>query len=731
MYRSAPIAKKKKRQPLHFVATCGFGLEELVAEEIAACGGQNITTGPGAVSWTGNLETGYRACLWSRFASRILLELARFEAPSTDDLYEQAGRILWDDHMGIRSTFAVHTTLVNSSLPHSQFASLRVKDAVVDQFRKRFGKRPDVDPSRPDIRINLYVQGTEASLSLDLSGESLHRRGYRTGGGEAPLKETLAAAIVRLSGWLERSDSEPVLLDPMCGSGTLLIEAALMLAKSAPGLQRKSFGFMSWNRHDPRLWERLVQEALDQEGRNMPASWPLFIGYDTDPVVVAAARKNVIAAGLRDVITIKQRPLARLRVPAPAGCLLTNPPYGERLSDKETVKYLYRCLERIFLEEFSGWSIALFTANPDLTGGIQDIVWRERFRLFNGPIRCQLMLGSAGKRPERPAHAWNPQPLPPGTPGEDFANRLIKNCTVLLPWARGNDITCFRLYDADMPEFNMAIDLYESWVHVQEYAAPPGVDQDKAAHRFELALQTIRSVLDVPRNRLFIKTRKKQKGTQQYQKKNEGGGLGTLYEVREGGARFLVNFTDYLDTGLFLDHRITRARLGALASGKTLLNLFAYTGSATVYAAMHGAISTTTVDISDTYLARADANLAINGFGGPTHQLVAADCMEWLEQCTDRFGVIFLDPPTFSNTRHRKQTFNVQQDHPALLRLAMQRLTKNGVLLFSTNFRKFRLDPELEQEFAFQEITAETLPLDFQRNNRIHRCWEVRHPPAP
>ena len=233
---------------------------------------------PGA----GNLETGYRACLWSRFASRILLELARFDAPDPDALYTHAGTILWDDHFTVESTFAVHTTLVNATLNHSQFASLRIKDAIVDQFRKRFGKRPDVDASAPDIRINLHVQGTDASLSLDLSGESLHRRGYRTGSGEAPLKETLAAAIVRLSGWLDRAESEPILLDPMCGGGTLLIEAALMLSNSAPGLLRKTFGFMAWNKHDPQLWERLVQEALDREsgafpnlGRNSSATMPI------------------------------------------------------------------------------------------------------------------------------------------------------------------------------------------------------------------------------------------------------------------------------------------------------------------------------------------------------------------------------------------------------------------------------------------------------------------------
>ena len=727
MLHAPTTARKKRKQPLRFTATCGFGLEPLVREEIATFGGEEIAVHPGAVTWSGNLETGYRACLWSRFASRILLGLAHFDASTTDALYTHAGNILWDNHFTWKSTFAVHTTLVNAALSHSQFASLRVKDAIVDQFRKRFGKRPNVDPLHPDLRFHLHVQGTEAVLSLDLSGDSLHRRGYRVDSCEAPLKETLAAAIIRLSGWLDRTDAEPVLIDPMCGSGTLLIEAALMLSDSAPGLLRKTFGFMAWNKHDPQLWDRLMQEAVDRESQGVPAVWPQFIGYDADPKVVAAAGKNVIAAGLREVIVIKQRQLARLHSPAPSGCLLTNPPYGERLSEKETVKYLYRCLGRIFRDQFAGWTLSFFTANPDLAE-ITGVRWQERHRLFNGPIKCQLLVGQEHTAQEQPARQWIPAPLPAGMPGEDFANRLLKNCDTLLRWAQQKDIACFRLYDADIPEYNLAVDFYEEWIHVQEYAPPADIDPIKAKERFSLALQVIRAVFGVQRSRLFIKTRQKQKGTQQYQKKT---GTGILHEVREGNCRFLVNFTDYLDTGLFLDHRLTRARLGALAQDKTFLNLFAYTGTATVHAAAGGATATTSVDTSAAYLARARANLALNGFGGPLHQTIEADCLEWLQHAQEHYELIFIDPPTFSNARHQKRTFDIQKDHPALLRLAMQRLANGGTLIFSNNFRTFTLEKSLSHDFAIQEISDETIPFDFQRNRRIHRCWEFRHRPQP
>ncbi|MBM9614593.1 bifunctional 23S rRNA (guanine(2069)-N(7))-methyltransferase RlmK/23S rRNA (guanine(2445)-N(2))-methyltransferase RlmL [Desulfobulbus rhabdoformis] len=726
-YRLRPTARKKKKQPLRFTATCGFGLEELVREEINSFGGNSIETSPGAVSWNGTLETGYRACLWSRFASRILLELSRFDAPDTDALYTHAGKILWDDHFTTKSTFAVHATLVNSAITHSRFASLRIKDAIVDQFRKRFGKRPDVNPLSPDVRLNLHVNGTGASLSIDLSGDSLHRRGYRTGSGEAPLKETLAAAIVRLSGWLDRANSEPILLDPMCGGGTLLIEAALMYSDSAPGLLRKSFGFMGWNKHDPQLWDRLIQEALDREGQNLPEVWPQFLGFDADPKVVAAARKNVIAAGLRNVVVIKQRQLARLESPGAHGTLLTNPPYGERLSEKEAVKYLYRCLGRTYQHHFSGWSLGFFTANPDF-GEMLGVEWQQRYRLFNGPLKCQLLVGHESRLTDRTPLNWAFKPLEAGSPGEDLANRLIKNAERLFPMAQAEGVTCFRLYDGDIPEYNLAVDIYEEWIHVQEYAPPASIEAGKAKERFELSLKVIREVFDLPHSRIFIKTRQKQKGSQQYQKKSS---VGNLFEAHEGGGRFLVNFTDYLDTGLFLDHRITRGRIKELAQGKTFLNLFAYTGSATVYAALGGATSTTTVDISETYLTRAQSNLALNGFGGPLHQVIEADCLAWLKKTNDRFGVIFLDPPTFSNSRHRKQTFDIQKDHRELIEEAMRHLAKAGVLIFSNNFRQFKLAPELEELFEIREISEETIPFDFGRNRKIHRCWEIRHPFNP
>ncbi|RWX46592.1 methylase [Candidatus Electrothrix communis] len=479
----------------------------------------------------------------------------------------------------------------------------------------------------------------------------------------------------------------------------------------------------------------LVEAAVQREDQHAETPWPMIIGYDADPHVVAVARKNITNAGLGDRITIKQRQLARLHPPTAEGILLTNPPYGERLSEKEAVKYLYRALGRLYRQNFSGWQLGFFTSNPDFADML-GVSWQERHRLYNGPLKCRLLTAASPGPFEESDEGMRRslqdalQESDPALPAQDFANRLRKNCQRLFPWAEAHNITCFRIYDADIPEYNVAIDVYEQWVHVQEYEPPATVPSEKAEERFNQALQVIRQLLDVPHSQLFVKKRRKQRGNEQYQKRPDTAGkakAGKLYEVREGGSRFLVNFTDYLDTGLFLDHRKTRALLAELADGKTFLNLFAYTGSATVYAAKGGAVSTQTVDLSEKYLVRAQANLSLNGFGGALHQFSEADCLQWLRSCRDQYGVIFVDPPTFSNSRHKNIVFDVQKDHPELLRLAMNLLTWDGALVFSTNYRKFQLDAELEEEFVVKEITAQTLPEDFQEKGKIHRCWRFRH----
>jgi 23S rRNA (guanine2445-N2)-methyltransferase / 23S rRNA (guanine2069-N7)-methyltransferase len=706
-----------------FIASCAAGLEGLVVKEVESYGGGDISQAKGIVTWKGNLASGYRACLWSRFSSRIFLQVMEFECPSNETLYNKCGEIDWSQHFDSDRTFAIDCTLSEkSAISHSQYAALRVKDAIVDQFRTQVGRRPSVKTDRPDVQINLHVHGERAALAIDLSGESLHRRGYRESTGTAPLKETLAASIVTLAGW-SGLDADTILVDPMCGSGSLLIEAALIFGDSAPGLSRNYFGFSGWRGHDKALWESLVDEAVARETAGMDKKWPLIIGYDADPVVVAAARKNIVRAGLEERIRVKQAELAVLQRPGKRGLVICNPPYGERIAESEEIVYLYRALGRILQERFIGWRSGIFISNPDIADRI-GIVWESSHRLYNGPLACRLFVGSVSSSgiqnfPLR----WSIHPLSKETDGSDFANRLQKNLRKILKWSEQRKVSCFRVYDRDIPEYNVSVDIYGVWVLVQEYAPPASVDVNLAADRLSLILSIIRTTLGVKRDRIFIKTRMRQKGKRQYEKKDN---RNKLYEVREGGCYFLVNLSDYLDTGLFLDHRPVRARIAEAAAGKRFLNLFGYTGTVTVMAAWGGAVTTTTVDLSNTYLQWARSNLSLNGFSGPTHEIIKADCLDWLRENEKTYDLIFLDPPTFSNTKKAGRIFDVQRDHRRLIEMATMCLEKKGLLVFSTNYKKFHLDDQVKNNFNVIEISDQTIPVDFERNKKIHRCWEIR-----
>jgi 23S rRNA (guanine2445-N2)-methyltransferase / 23S rRNA (guanine2069-N7)-methyltransferase len=286
------------------------------------------------------------------------------------------------------------------------------------------------------------------------------------------------------------------------------------------------------------------------------------------------------------------------------------------------------------------------------------------------------------------------------------------------------------VYDADLPEYALAVDLYGGWAHVQEYAPPGTVDPVRARRRLKEAVAAMPAVLGIPRSQVVVKIRRPQRGPEQYQKLGDDG---RLIEVAEADLRFLVNLTDYLDTGLFLDHRITRNLIREMASGRRFLNLFAYTGSASVFAAAGGATATTTVDLSPTYLDWARRNMALNGFSGPEHSYARADCLEWLARSASRvpagvsgdYGLIFLDAPTFSNSKSMTDSLDLQRDHAALIQPAVRLLSPGGVVLFSTNSRRFKLDPEVAEQFVVTDISAQTIPPDFARNPRIHRCFLI------
>ncbi len=705
-----------------FFATCPKGLEYLLVDELKSLGASDAHESLSGVHFSGELELGYRACLWSRLASRILLRLAEFDVPDEAALYAGVGALDWSQHMDVEGTLAVDAVGSSETLRNTQYVAQRVKDAVVDQFRDRTGQRPAVDQEQPSIRLNIALRRDRALLNLDLSGTPLHQRGWRRGTGIAPLKENLACAMLLRAGWPAIFAAGGGLVDPMCGSATLVIEAALMAADVAPGLRRDYFGLRGWKQHDAALWKSLRDDAFARADIGLKKLAPVFFGFDDDPSVLAEAKRNAQSAGVAGFMHLGRQSLAHLKRPHECeqpGLVICNPPYGERMGVDESLLDLYREIGTRLKSEFTGWKASVITSDDALARAI-GLRAEKRYKLYNGALEC-VLLNFDLYATTIPAESHVAKPLSLGA--EMLRNRLQKNLKHLRKPLAREGITCYRAYDADLPEYAAAIDVFENHLHIQEYAPPASVPEAIAEIRLREIVRVAADVFALPRAAIALKTRSRGKGGEKYGRMSE---RGEFVEVGEGGLRFLVNLHDYLDTGLFLDHRPLRARVRELARGRTFLNLFCYTGTVSVYAADGGAIKTTSVDLSATYLDWAGRNFALNGFVGRDHALVQADGLSWLENDPASYDLIYVDPPTFSNSK-RADDFDVQRDHVRLLKLCAARLAPGGLILFSNNYRRFKLDESELDGLDIKDISAQTIPLDFARHPRIHRCWEIRH----
>ncbi|AOF54074.1 23S rRNA (guanine(2445)-N(2))/(guanine(2069)-N(7))-methyltransferase [Rodentibacter caecimuris] len=707
----------------HLFATTSRGFEELLKVELTELGALETKVVQGGVHFHADDETLYRTLLWSRLASRILLPLIETKIYSDLDLYAAISGFNWLDYFDERITFFVDFNGTNQEIRHTQFGAMRVKDGIVDHFERKGKIRPNVDKAQPDVRIHSYLNREELVISLDLSGEALHLRGYREETGQAPLRETLAAAIVLRSGWKAGTP----LLDPMCGSGTLLIEAAQMEANIAPQLYRLHWGFDFWKGHNQQAWEKVKNEAIILAQEKQVEIQPHFYGFDLDHRVLKKAQHNAKNAGVAHLITWQQGDVAALTNPTSneVGTVICNPPYGERLGTTPALIALYSVFGQRLKKEFGGWNASIFSSESTLLDCLKMRANRQ-FKAKNGPLDCvqknyQISLHKADENSVENSLEFN-RSSP--TVAVDFANRLQKNIKKIEKWAKQQGLDAYRLYDADLPEYNLAVDRYADHIVVQEYAAPKNIDENKARQRLLDAVTATLNVTGVETNKLILKVRQKQKGTNQYEKLAN---KGEYFYVNEYGAQLWVNLTDYLDTGLFLDHRLTRKMVGELAKGKDFLNLFAYTGSATVHAALGGAKSTTTVDMSNTYLNWAEQNLILNDLEGKQHQLIQADCLQWLEKCDRQFDLIFVDPPTFSNSKRMETNWDVQRDHIKLMGNLKRILRQGGTIVFSNNKRGFKMDFAGLEALGLSavEISHKTLPLDFERNKQIHNCWLV------
>ncbi|WP_109432808.1 bifunctional 23S rRNA (guanine(2069)-N(7))-methyltransferase RlmK/23S rRNA (guanine(2445)-N(2))-methyltransferase RlmL [Aggregatibacter segnis] len=707
-------------------ATTARGFEELLKSELTELGAQDAKVAQGGVHYWADDETLYRTLLWSRLSSRILLPIVQAKVFSDLDLYSAVVGVNWLDYFDEKVHFFVDFNGTNQEIRHTQFGAMRVKDGIVDYFERHGRARPNVDKEQPDIRIHAYLNRDDVVLSLDLSGDALHMRGYREDTGKAPLRETLAAAIVLRSGWQKGTP----LVDPMCGSGTLLIEAAQMEAQIAPQLYRLHWGFDFWQGHNQAAWEKVKEEALAlAEAEKQRENPPHFYGFDLDHRVLQKAKQNAKNAGVAHLMQWQQGDVAAIKNPSPnvAGTVICNPPYGERLGTTPALIALYSVFGQRLKQQFAGWNASIFSGEPSLLDCLR-LRSHRQFKAKNGPLDCVQKNYQIAERAEQSAVEntveFDRTSSVSSEVAVDFANRLQKNIKKIEKWAKQQGLDAYRLYDADLPEYNLAVDRYADHIVVQEYAAPKNIDENKARQRLLDAVNATLQVTGIETNKLILKVRQKQKGTNQYEKLAN---KGEYFYVNEYGAKLWVNLTDYLDTGLFLDHRLTRKMLGEMSQGKDFLNLFAYTGSATVHAALGKAKSTTTVDMSNTYLNWAEQNLLLNDIEGKQHKLIQADCLQWLEKCDRQFDLIFVDPPTFSNSKRMEDSWDVQRDHIKLMTNLKRILRPNGTIVFSNNKRGFKMDfTKLEAlGLSAVEISHKTLPLDFERNKQIHNCWLV------
>jgi 23S rRNA (guanine2445-N2)-methyltransferase / 23S rRNA (guanine2069-N7)-methyltransferase len=811
---------------LPLFASVPRGLESLLAGELRGLGAAHVKQVRAGVSFGGSLETAYRACLWSRLAGRILLPVASGIAGDGDELYAVARSVDWSEHLGPDDTLAVDFSGTNQRIRDTRYGGVRVKDAIVDQMREKTGgKRPSVDPRAPDVRVNAHLAGGRVTISIDLSGQSLHRRGYRADKVqvEAPLKENLAAGVLLYAAWPKVAADGGSLLDPLCGSGTLPIEAALMAGDVAPGLLRAesegggsgapdrsgkaaaAFGFLRWRGHEAGVWDALVAEARERRkaglARLASARPSVSIrGSDHDARAVKVSRDFARRAGLHGLVAFEQAELTDAAPTAERGLLAANAPYGERLEAGEA-EAVYRQLGERLRGPFAGWHAVVLAGDQRQLGAVGVEVKRNA-ELRNGPLDCVLAYfeagaaptGSAAPRTARAAvRSAAPKPAPeasmtqtapdadetatnaaaarkPAVPAaeddargtaaqgpaargpmlgggaEYLANRLRKNQRRLARRLQRERITCYRLYDADLPEYNLVVDVYGDWVHVQEYAAPPEIDPGKTKRRLDEALKVVGAVLGVPAAHVVLKQRRRQRGAAQYERRGE---RSRLLPVEEDDLQYFVDLGTYLDTGFFIDQRMTRRLVRRLAGGRRFLNLFAYTGTMTVNALAGGSTASTTVDLSATYLDWSERNLNANGFapardewspgaaerraggeaaGQPAaspHVLVQADCLRWVAEAEGQYDLIWLDPPTFSNSKRMgRATFDVQRDHADLIRLVTRRLlAPEGILLFATNLRNFRLDHDELRGLEVKDLSRATLAFDCERGANRHHVF--------
>lgn len=802
---------------MEFIATCAAGFENLLAQELKSLGVAEVRPLKGQVAFFGELEGAYRALMYSRIASRILLVLGRIEAANSDALYEGVMSFAWEDHLAAGRSFSVSAHGTNSELKHSGFVALRTKDAISDRMLERAGVKPQTNPDRPDMVFDLRLHGERATVSIDLAGMPLFARAWerplKAGQKLGGLRPDYAAALLAHAGWYRNLRHEnPQLVDVFCGSGTVLVEAATQALGIAPGLTRTRWTHTAWLGADAACWQAIQEEARSTQA-DLAQRELMLVGLDTRSGFASAARDALHAAGITlkpklfsaagglspeatsllhelgpdALVTLNADALSHLGIPGEAKLFNVSRQVSAALPDElgfatiSAHSLMAQALGREELELVPTY-LGQKRAHMALLGPAQ----AEPCTITVSKLTSAQDLPSSNRSSDRGSVQVATQPQTRTVScfvsnSEQFAARLAKRYKHLRKWAKREGIDAWRVYDQDLPDYNVSIDLLDlshqlpggrmseaqRWAYIAEYAPPKEVDTDLARQRLLDIMNITSAVLDIDPAHIVVRVRERSRGGEQYGRQTESNSRSYRPPVvQEGGLYFELNMHDYLDYGLFLDHRETRALVRELAkhvpANGRFLNLFAYTGSATCYAADGGVSRSVTVDLSNTYLAWAQRNLELNGFveaeakqtnhkehphqkelgsrqdhNAEAHQFVRADVLRWIENTRhspERFDLIFCDPPTFSNSsKMRGRGFDVQRDHVELVIGLSRLLTPGGTCIFSCNLRNFEpdLDALARAGVKMVDITPQTIPLDFERNHKIHHCYEVTRLPRP
>ncbi len=744
-------------------ASCLSGMEGQLADELRTLGAKGLRPLSGGVSFSGTARTAMAACLWSRLASRVTVVVARVDAADADALYQGAVSAPWESVLAPGCTLKVRASGTNDALRNDHFTALRVKDAVCDRLVGEGLARPVVSKDDPDALVDVRVRDRKATLSLDLAGRSLFHRDYleEDASQDDVLACGVAASLLALARWGERCGEGWGLADPACADGAVVVEAACALTDAAPGLTRRKWGFFGWGAFDGDVWGELLDEAdgrferglarsvAQADGKPDPARAPI-VGLSASSPAIARGRERIARAGVKGAASIvlgdgesADEALDQVLSNAKSAtvvvaCDLSRLERGESAARAQSELASFARTAAL-APEGSVFAAAGFASALAERFGRQP---SEEVRLGRGRMETALSLFEEAPKsgctimvPDNAGGAEHPVEVLEEA-SEQFASRLRKVAKARRKWAVREGVSCYRVYDADLPEYAVAIDLYQgadhaegnTYLHIAEYAPPKSVDPAKAARRFRDVLALAPVVMGVRPDHVFAKTRLRDAGGRQY---GEAGGRPYVTVVGEGGLLFEVDLRGYLDTGLFLDHRPVREHIQTHAAGKRFLNLFAYTGSATVHAAAGGAAETVTVDLSQTYLDWARRNMELNGLEGPEHSFERADAMAWITECRRsprRFDLIFVDVPTFSNSKAMgNRTWDVQRDHVELLIGVSRLLAEGGQAIFSCNLRTFKPDEQALAKYGvrLRDITPETIPEDFSRNPRIHKTYVV------